>query len=314
VDDGERYLVELDDVQLSYPGGNGTGKVVLDNVRIQIRNGEFVTMIGPSGGGKSTILRLILGSQFPTAGSVLMDGRRICQVERERGIVYQAYSLFPNLTVMENIVLGAILASTSMPQRLLHTLGYFKARRNARAEASRILGQIGLTRDDFDKYPQELSGGMRQRVAIAQAVIARPRLLLMDEPFGALDQMTRESMQLFALETWKQHGMTVVFVTHDIEEAVFLGTRIIGISQYWRNGDGAEGTGARVVVDKAIPGAHPKPAEWKHSSEFRELCQALQCSVLHHDYRQPLDGFDLRHNGAVAPAAVDARITGEAKI
>jgi NitT/TauT family transport system ATP-binding protein len=272
---------------------------VLNHIALRVREGEFVSLIGPSGCGKSTILRLILGSQFPTAGRVEVDERPVRQVERDRGIVYQAYSLFPHLSVLDNIAVGPVLERTALPHRLLHTPGYFRVRRTARAEARILLDKIGLSADDQGKYPHELSGGMRQRVAIAQAMIMRPKVLLMDEPFGALDHNTREEMQLLALEKWKEYGMTVIFVTHDLEEALYLGTRVIGLSQHWRDEKGQGGEGAMVVVDKEIAGGHPKPTKWKYSRQFSELLESLRSKVLDPDHRQHVEEFDLTHRDAV---------------
>lgn len=293
------YQIDLDGIRVCYPQDDGTSKCVLNHIRLHIRPGEFISLVGPSGCGKSTVLRLILGSQFPTAGTVKVNGCEIRQVERERGIVYQAYSLFPHLSVLDNIAVGPVLERTSTPQRLLHTPGYFNVRREARAEAQCLLEQIGLAAADHKKYPQQLSGGMRQRVAMAQAVIMRPSVLLMDEPFGALDHTTREEMQLLTLEKWNQHRMTVIFVTHDLEEAVYMGTRVIGISQHWSDDDGRTGEGAMVVVDKEIPGGHPKPTTWKYSRQFNDLLQGLRCNVLDADHRQHLAEFDLTHRDAV---------------
>jgi len=150
-----------------------------------------------------------------------------------------------------------------------------------------------------DKYPHELSGGMRQRVAIAQAAIMHPEILMMDEPFGALDDATRQEMQLFLLELWEKGGMTVVFVTHDLEEALFLGTRIIVLSQYYQAEEGVEG--AKIVADKAVPGKHPKPNDYRYSPEFGELLEKVRRDGLDPNARQRVEDFDLSHRDAWKP-------------
>ncbi|HEX9868422.1 MAG TPA: ATP-binding cassette domain-containing protein, partial [Candidatus Tectomicrobia bacterium] len=213
------YLLSLQGVEVSYPkndNGPGGRNVVLNNVRLNIRAGEFLSLVGPTGCGKSTILRLILGSQFPTQGQVLVDGQAVSGVDRDRGVVFQKYSLFPHLTVLENIAYGPLLERTSMPQRVLYTPAYRRTRRQSLQEAREYLVRIGLQSWDGDKYPYELSGGMQQRVAIAQALMMQPKILLMDEPFGALDHNTRLAMQLLILEQWEESRMTIIFITHDL--------------------------------------------------------------------------------------------------
>ena len=297
----DEYQIALDKIEVSYPLKGGGCKIVLNDIGLFVRAGEFVTVVGPSGCGKSTVLRLILGSQFPTRGTVQIDGEPVSRVSRDRGIVYQKYSLFPHLTVVENIALGLYLENTTLPQRFCHTPGYFQVRRRSREEGREFLNHIGLDPTDADKYPSELSGGMRQRVAIAQAIIMQPKILLMDEPFGALDHSTRQEMQLFTLEQWQQHGMTVIFVTHDLEEACFLGTRIIGLSQYWSDDPGKKAEGARIVNDKQVPGEHPKPTDFKYAPEFQELLRDVRRDVLDPGHCQHVSEFDHDHRDAWHP-------------
>ena len=147
-----------------------------------------------------------------------------------------------------------------------------------------------------EKYPHELSGGMRQRVAIAQAAIMKPEILLMDEPFGALDDATRQEMQSFLLELWEESRMTIFFVTHDLEEALFLGTRIVVLSQYYVAADGVEG--AKIVTDKEVPGGHPKPHDFKYTPEFNDLLAQVRRDGLDPEVRQTIDEFDLSHRDA----------------
>src|SRR5215510_7256527 len=169
------YLMNFQDVEVSYPTNeNGGRRVILNNLDLNIRPGEFLSVVGPTGCGKSTLLRLILGSQFPTRGQVLLDGQPITSVSRDRGIVFQKYSLFPHLTVLENIAYGPLLEHTSITQRVLHTPAYRRVRQQSFEEARHYLDRIGLNAMDSAKYPYELSGGMQQRVAIAQALMMQP--------------------------------------------------------------------------------------------------------------------------------------------
>ena len=291
-------LIEISGLTVSYPnkGGNGR-KVVLNDVDLRVNAGEFITVIGPSGCGKSTVLRTVLGSQFPNQGSVTVDGRQVEQVDRQRGIVYQRYSLFDNLTVLDNIAIGPILEETTIPERLL-VFPYLKSRRKWRTEAQEMLDRIGLSKQDGKLYPHDLSGGMRQRVAIAQAMMMNPKVLLMDEPFGALDHSTREDMQLFILEWWEKYGTTIFFVTHDLDEAIFLGTRVIRLSQHYTGEDGNKGVGARIVTDVTVPGDHPRPHEFKFSPEFTELKRQLERDVLDPKHLQHIHDFNLNHMDA----------------
>jgi NitT/TauT family transport system ATP-binding protein len=299
------YLLRLQNVYKRYPvrrEGGGSGgessrreKTVLHDINLRVREGELIALVGPSGCGKSTLLRLILGSEGPSAGRVLVDGRQVDGPCRDRGIVYQKYSLFPHLTVLQNIVFGLDLEEFSLTGRLAHYVRYRKRQREHAEEARRYLERMQLA-EAAEKYPHELSGGMRQRVAIAQAAIMKPEILLMDEPFGALDDATRQEMQSFLLELWERDGMTVFFVTHDLEEALFLGTRILVLSQYYTSDEGVEG--AKIVTDKKVPGGHPKPHDFKYSPEFNELLEQIRRNGLDPNVRQRVDEFDLSHRDA----------------
>lgn len=184
-------------------------------VDLSFARGEFVCLIGASGCGKSTLLRLIGGFEMPTEGQVLMNGRRVTGPGAERGMVFQDYGLFPWLSVRRNIEFGP--AARGRP------------RAEVQATAERFIEMIGLGRF-ADAYPHQLSGGMKQRVAIARVLANDAEVVLMDEPFGALDAMTRERLQDELLEIWQRTGLTVLFVTHSIEEAVFLADRIVVMS------------------------------------------------------------------------------------
>jgi NitT/TauT family transport system ATP-binding protein len=290
------YAISLANVYKRYPDGTGGEKTVLNDIDLRVRGGELTTLVGPSGCGKSTLFRLILGAEPPSTGEVLVNGVPASQPNRDCGIVYQKYSLFPHLTVVDNIVFGLELQEFSLWSRLAR-FRHYRERRKAFAErARRYLERSGLA-EHADKHPYQLSGGMRQRVAIAQALITQPRVLLMDEPFGALDANARQDMQLVLLEQWQQTRMTVLFVTHDLEEALFLGTRVVVLSQYYSS-DWPGSEGAKIVKDCTVPGDHPKPTGFKHTPEFAELVEEIQREGLNPEYRRHIREFDLSHRDA----------------
>jgi NitT/TauT family transport system ATP-binding protein len=185
--------------------------VALQDINMHVETGEFVCAVGASGSGKSTLLRLVAGLDTPTGGDISVDGARVVGPGSDRGLVFQSYTLYPWKTVQENVEFG------------LKLQGMGKADRRARA--SEYLEVVGLTK--FARVlPKQLSGGMKQRVAIARALACEPKILLMDEPFGALDVQTKEAMQQFLLELWHRTGTTILMITHDVEEAVFLSQRV----------------------------------------------------------------------------------------
>jgi NitT/TauT family transport system ATP-binding protein len=259
-------------------------RVVLDNIDLSVAKGELCTVVGPSGCGKSTLLRLVLGQERATGGEVLIDGVPVGFPDATRGIVYQKYSLFPHLTALENVLLGHSLEH-----------GRFGLSREHRDEAMHLFERARIA-EHCHKYPHELSGGMQQRVAIAQALIKRPRIVLMDEPFGALDAGVREDMQLLLLELWEEYGMTVFFVTHDLEEAIYLGTRIAVLSQYYTDdrGDAGQRRGAKIVYDKSLPRrAHATAV--KSSPEFTELVREVRQAGFDPAYLRHVREFNLTH-------------------
>jgi ABC-type taurine transport system ATPase subunit len=207
-------IVEVDGVTLEYPSRDGPVTALAD-VTLAIGEGDFVCVVGPSGCGKTTLLRIIAGFVAPTRGRAALDGRPITGPDHQRGVVFQQPTLYPWLTVEENVAFGPRMRRVPAAER--------------RALAERYLRLVGLW-DFRRKPPWELSGGMQQRVAIARVLANDPRILLMDEPFGALDALTREHLQEALLALWKATGKTVFFITHSVEEACYLGTRIVVMS------------------------------------------------------------------------------------
>ena len=199
--------------------GYNDGFSVINNVSISVLEGEFVSVIGPSGCGKSTILNLLAGLNFPTGGSILLDGRRIVGPGSERGVVFQHYSLFPWMTARQNIVFG------------LKQVNRAKTKKELEKAAAEYLELVGL-REFADKYPAQLSGGMQQRVAIARAFAMDSDILLMDEPFSAVDAINRMALQELLLNLWDNGAKrkTIVFVTHDVDEAILLSDRVVLMS------------------------------------------------------------------------------------
>ena len=289
-------MLHLEDVYKSYPDREGQPITILNDIDLKVSQGEFITVVGPSGCGKSTLLRLILGAELPSSGKVLLDGRELGGPDRDRGIVFQKYSLFPHLSVMDNIIFGLDAEEHGMWSGWLKPRRTRAKRAEFREQAHIYLKRIGLA-GSAEKFPHELSGGMRQRVAIAQSLIMKPRILLMDEPFGALDHATRTEMQLFILEQWEAADMTVFFVTHDLEEACFLGSRVMVLSQYYQT-DVGPGRGAKIVADFAVPGGHPKPIDFVYSEEMGVLVDRIRNEGLNPDYLQHIKDFNLSHRDA----------------
>jgi len=208
--------------------------------------GEFRVLLGPSGCGKSTLLRMIAGLDKPTSGQVLVNGEIVTHPGKDRGMVFQKYTSFPWLTVADNIAYGMKINGVPEPQR--------------KETVDRLLKSVGLT-EFADVYPETLSGGMQQRVAIARTLALRPSVILMDEPFGALDAQTRSDMQQLLLQIWDETACTILFVTHDVEEAVYLADRIFIMSSH-------PGT---IVEDVEVPFDRPRDLGLKEKNEFHEL-------------------------------------------
>ncbi|NVN55617.1 ABC transporter ATP-binding protein [bacterium Scap17] len=196
-------------------------QVVLERMNLTVEAGEFITLVGASGCGKTTFLKLLLGTEGVSRGELLLDGKPIPgEPGPDRGIVFQKYSVFPHLTVLGNVIMAEELARAPLTGKL-----FGAKRREARVAAEKRLAEVGLSHA-LDKYPHELSGGMQQRLAIAQALMMKPRILLLDEPFGALDPGIRKDMHQLILRLWEEQQLTIFMITHDLKEAFELGSRV----------------------------------------------------------------------------------------
>ena len=236
------------------------GTVVLERLNIDVAEGCFCTIVGASGCGKSTFLRMLLSQELPSRGTIELDGTPLPEEPTpDRGIVFQRYSVFPHLTVEDNLILADELATSPFFGRR------FGARRlEAREKVTEILERIGLAPARL-RYPAQLSGGMQQRLAIAQALLKQPKILLLDEPFGALDPGVRLDMHELLLGLWRELNMTVFMVTHDIHEAFKLGTRMLVFDKLRHDPHAPEAWGATVTYDiplnKSRPQTAPDPGE-----------------------------------------------------
>jgi NitT/TauT family transport system ATP-binding protein len=232
-------LLEFRDIWVEYDD-----RIVLERLSLEIAERSFVAVVGASGSGKSTFLRLILGQEEPTRGQVLLDGAPMrAECRPNRGIVFQRYSVFPHLSALGNVLFGLECAEAPITARL------FGARRRAAKEtAAEMLAAVGLEHN-MHVYPAQMSGGMQQRLAIAQALVKHPRILLLDEPFGALDPGIRLDMHELITRLWQEHGLTIVMVTHDIGEAFKLGTRVLAFDKRRHDPQAPHRFGATVTYD-----------------------------------------------------------------
>jgi NitT/TauT family transport system ATP-binding protein len=254
-------FLQINNLNKHFSTKNGN-LVVLKDIDMEIEQGEFVCAVGASGSGKSTLLRQIAGLDMPTTGEVRLEGRKIVGPGPDRGMVFQHYTLYPWMSVQENAEFGLKLQGVPRKER--------------REQASYYLNVVGLSK--FGKaLPKELSGGMKQRVAIARALASEPKVLLMDEPFGALDIHTKESMHDFMIDLWRRTGITIFMITHDVEEAVFLSNRIFAL--------GARPGTIRKVMNINLP----------------ERATAVKRHSTFHDYRDELMEL-LRKHGQEAIA------------
>lgn len=256
-------FLQIDKLNKQFDTKNGQ-LVVLKDIDMDIQQGEFICAVGASGSGKSTLLRQIAGLDMPTSGEVKVDGKRVTGPGPDRGMVFQHYTLFPWMNVQENTEFGLKLQGVPKKER--------------REQASYFLNVVGLTKF-AQSLPKELSGGMKQRVAIARALASEPKVLLMDEPFGALDIHTKESMHEFMLDLWRRTNITIFMITHDVEEAVFLSNRIYAL------------------------GARPGTVRKEISINLPDRTHTVKRHATFHDYRDELMDL-LRKHGQEAIAAV----------
>ena len=251
-------ILRIRGVERRFASATGS-TLALQATDLDVAENDFITILGPSGCGKSTLLRIVAGLDHQTAGEVLLDGRRIEGPGADRGMVFQSYTLFPWLNVLDNVCFGLRERGLPRPQQLELAQGF--------------IAQVGLK--GFERhFPKQLSGGMQQRTAIARALANDPRMLLMDEPFGALDHQTRELMQELLLGIWERQRKTVLFVTHDIDEAVFMGSRVVVMSA--RPG--------RIKLQREIELPHPRHYSVKTTPAFAalkaELTEAVRAEVI----------------------------------
>lgn len=258
-----------------------TGSVTaLKDINFKTHKREFVCVIGPSGCGKSTLIRILAGLETPSSGSVLLDGKEVHGPGPDRGMVFQGYTLFPWLTVRKNVMFGLEQAGHS--------------REAAEEQARQWIDLVGLTKF-VDSYPHQLSGGMKQRVAIARALANQPRILLMDEPFGALDAQTRAKMQSYLMEIWQNIDITILFITHDLDEAIYLADRILVLKAHPGEVD--------ELIEVPVP--QPRSAEQLLSPEFLATKKRLE-ELIH----PPEEGDEINsdHLNMVRMVAVDDEV------
>ena len=241
---------------------------VLHNVNLQIAAGQIVAVVGPSGCGKSTLLRAILGTHPPSSGEIIANGHNITEPTRDVGIVYQNYSLYEFLNARDNVSFGLKLDQTSFPQRVFGFPSYLHKRREHQQQSEAFLDKVGL-REAALLYPGQMSGGMRQRVALAQALILKPKIVLLDEPFGALDAFTREELWTILRELWQEQRFNVVLVTHDLRESVFLADTVYVMSR----------SPGRFVVRREIDLPQDRDLEVTYTSAFSDIVHELRSHI-----------------------------------
>ena len=251
-DASHALAVELDQICIAFPEARGKAFVAVENVTLSVREGEFVAIVGPTGCGKSTLLNVAAGLLRPSSGRCNVGGAPVLGVNRQAGYLFQADALMPWKTAIENVAIG------------LEVRG--RPRAKAREEAASWLARVGLA-SFHDRYPHQLSGGQRKRVGLAQVLILHPKLLLMDEPFGPLDAQTRALMGELLLDLWSADRKAVMFVTHDLEEAIALADRVVIMSA---------GPRARIIGDHKVPLSRPRDiTESRHLPGFIETHKAI---------------------------------------
>ncbi len=249
-------LAAFDHVSLTFDTPGGPLKV-LDDVSYEIREGEFVSIIGPSGCGKTTMMNMLAGFQVPSSGHVTFEGRPIDGPGPERGVIFQEYGVFPWLTVRDNIAFGLELKANRVSARERQEI------------CDHYLELMGLA-EFAESYPKHLSGGMRQRLAIARAYAVRPKFLLMDEPFGALDAQTRSAMQDLLIDVLQAEGKTVMLITHSVDEAIYLSSRIVVVT--------ARPARIKTIIDVGFP--YPRPESIQELAQFGEIRKTVRELVM----------------------------------
>jgi NitT/TauT family transport system ATP-binding protein len=247
----EKGQIDVRDVGVIFGADTSNQVVAVNDVNLNVQPGEFVSLIGPSGCGKSTILSIVAGFQQPTSGEALLDGKMIAKPSSERGVVFQQYSLFPWLTVRKNVEFGLKMSGVDQGKRSI--------------TARELLDLAGLLSFE-NHYPDQLSGGMKQRIGIVRALATSPQVLLMDEPFGALDTQTRVVMQEILTNIWQQFRISVLFITHDIEESIFLSDRVYVMTA--RPG--------RIKAEIKVPLPRPRTPDMTETPEFTGLVHQLK--------------------------------------
>ncbi len=267
-------LVRIDRVEKTYAGRKGPVRAVA-SASLEVGQGEFVSLLGPSGCGKSTLLMMIAGLETPTGGSILLGNRPVTEPRRDIGIIFQDATLLPWKSALENVLFPARILKLPLPRY--------------RERAHELLAMVGLGGFE-DKKPSELSGGMRQRVAICRALIHDPAILLMDEPFSALDAITRDQMNAALAEIMERTGKTVVFVTHSIREAAFLSDRVVVMG----------GRPSHLILDLAMPFPRPRRFDIEDSPEFNAICRRLRLTI-----GEAHGGAGTAHSSAPAGASLE---------
>ncbi len=293
--------IEMKNVEVSYGG-----TVIIDEANLNISEGELVCVVGPSGAGKSSLLRQILGVEKPAKGSVSVEGEEIRGPNRNVGYVPQDYSLMPNMTVVENVMQGVILDSTPFIVNAFYDIASFvgiknptKYVRSVRKEAMKYLEMVDM-HTHANKYPFELSGGQKQRVAIVAALIMNPKIILMDEPFSALDPHTKMDLRETLLDLQEKHGITILFVTHDLTGDVpALASRLIGLTRYY---EGGEHIGAKIAFDEAHPlkGKKLSLEDRIFNPQTDEWIKRIQHECFDENVTQCVSEFSLNHPDSIA--------------
>lgn len=299
------YALQITDLNHWY--GNNR---VLHNINLNIYPGQIVAVVGPSGCGKSTLLKAILGTHPAKAGKIMADEREVLAPSRDVGIVYQNYSLYDFLTAEQNVAFGLKLDETSLPFRFFRYFQWRKLREEHLRKSRELLKKVALE-PAAKLYPAELSGGMRQRVAIAQALIMKPKVLLLDEPFGALDEAVRQELQIMLLRLYQENlaakaagkrpEYTIILVTHELNEAIYVADRVIGLSRYHTE----SAQGATVVYDKPCPVFHPD--DMRDYEKFAAQREELRRAVFDPNYIKSADAYVVQYTPAPPPPGLAAQ-------